>query len=125
MVQVDGVDARSRPHDHATRDADHGAVRGHVIDDHRTATDLAPMANSDVAQNGRADPDDHTVLDGRVTLASLLAGSAQCDALVEGDVVSHHRRLADNDAHAVVDEEAGAERGSGVNLDTREEARDL
>ena len=60
-----------------------------------------------------------------VPLAVLLAGAAERDALVERDVVADDRRLADDHAHAVVDEEALADGGAGVDLDAGEEARDL
>ena len=112
VVQVDGVDARALAHDDAAGNADHGAVRRHVVDDDRTAADLAAVTDGDVAEHGGTDAHDDAVLERRMALAGLLAGAAERDALVERDVVADDRRLADDDAHAVVDEEAVADGGA-------------
>ena len=48
-------------------------------------------------------------LDRRVALAGREAGAAERDALVERDVVADLGRLADHDAHAVVDEQPVAD----------------
>ncbi len=61
--------------------------------------------------------------DGRVTLAVLLAGAAERDALVEGYVVADDRSFTDDHAHAVIDEEAAADLRAGMNLDAGKEAR--
>jgi hypothetical protein len=69
--------------------------------------------------------DHHLVLQGGVALARLLAGAAEGHALVEHHPVADLGRLADHHAHAVIDEEAPADRGAGVDLDACEEAREL
>ena len=52
-----------------------------------------------------------------MTLAGLVAGAAERDALVEHAVVAHDGSLANNDAHGVVDKEALADLRGGMNLD--------
>ena len=58
-------------------------------------------------------------------LASLFAGAAQRDALVEGHVVADLGGFADDHAHAVIDEEAPADLGAGMDLDSGDPSRDL
>ena len=60
-----------------------------------------------------------------MALASLLAGAAQRHALVEHHVVADLGRLADDDAHAVVDEEALADLRAGVNLDAGDQTAEV
>ena len=59
---------------------------------------------------------------GRVALLAVGAGAAEGHALGEAAVVADHRGLADDDAHAVVDEQPLADAGAGVDLDAGEEA---
>ena len=54
-----------------------------------------------------------------MSLLSFGAGAAQCHALVEMTIVADLRRLADDDAHAVIDEQPFADLGAGVDLDPR------
>ena len=72
-----------------------------------------------------AGPDDHVVAHGGVPLARLLAGAAQGDALVDGDVLAHLGGLADDHPDAVVDEEALAQGGPRMDLDPGEEPPEL
>ena len=60
-----------------------------------------------------------------MALAPLAAGAAQGHALVEQHVVADFGGLADHDAGAVIDEEAAADGGAGVDFDLGEEAADL
>jgi hypothetical protein len=55
----------------------------------------------------------------------LEARAAECHALEQGDVLPDLGGLADDDAHAVVDEEAGPELGRGMDLDAGEEPGDV
>ena len=50
---------------------------------------------------------------GRVALAGLEPGAAQRDALIERHVVADFGRLADHDAHPVVDEQPVADCAAG------------
>ncbi len=51
--------------------------------------------------------------------------AAQRDAVIQGDVVAHLGRLANHHAHAVVNEEAFADLGAGMDFDAGEEAPDV
>jgi hypothetical protein len=57
--------------------------------------------------------------------ALLELGAAERDALVDGAVVADLRRLADDDTHAVVDEDTPADLRAGVDLDAGEETRQM
>ena len=52
-----------------------------------------------------------------MALAGVLAGAAQSDTVVDGAVVPDLTGLAEHDAHAVIDEQASADGGTGVDLD--------
>ena len=60
-----------------------------------------------------------------VALALVLAGAAQGDSVVDEAVVSHLGGLADDDAHAVVDDQPAADLGPGVDLDAGPEPAPL
>ena len=57
-----------------------------------------------------------------MAFALLLAGAAQCDPLIEGDVVAHDCRFTDHDAHSVVNKQAAPDLGSGVDFNASEQA---
>ena len=50
-------------------------------------------------------------------VAALRARAAERDSVQHGDVVAHHRRLADDDAGAVVDEDTLADPGGRMDVD--------
>ena len=60
-----------------------------------------------------------------MALAGVLAGAAEGDAVVDGAVVADLGGLADDDAHAVVDEQALADLRAGVYLDAGHMPRKL
>jgi hypothetical protein len=69
---------------------------------------------------------DHAAAQGRMTLGTLdQRGAAQGHALVDGAVVADLGHLANDHAHAVVDEDAPAKGGARVDLDARQPARDV
>ena len=57
-----------------------------------------------------------------MAFALFLTRPAEGDTLIEGHVVADDRRFSDDDAHAMVDEQAFADLGAGMDLDAREEA---
>src|SRR5947209_1263595 len=67
----------------------HGRLRWNVMDDNRIRADLRSVANGDRAEQLGPRPDRDVVLDGRMPLAGREPCAAECDALVEGDVVSY------------------------------------
>ena len=91
-----------------------------------TTTALAPMrlsSDGDRPQNLGPGTDGHPVANGRMTFPLIKTGSTEGDALVDGHVVTDLGCLADNHSVGVVDEDARAERGGGVDLDAREQSR--
>ena len=67
------------------------------------------------------------IADGRMALSGNARGrvrATQRDALVDGDVVPDLGRLTDH-GEAVVDEEVAADLRTGVDVDRRQEARDV
>ena len=106
--------------------ADHRGVGRHVGHDDRAGADAWRCSPTVMAPMSLA-PAPTTTLFPSVgwRFVALGAGAAQGHALVEVAVVADLRRLADDDAHAVVDEEALADLGAGVDLDAGEEAADV
>ena len=105
--------------------ADDGGVGGHVVEDDRAGADAGVFADGDVAEDVGVVADEDAVADGGVTLTVAFTGTAESDALIEGDVAADDGGFADDDAGGVVDEEAAAEQGSGVDVDAGEEAAEL
>ena len=62
--------------------------------------------------------DDDTVAQGGMALSAAQRGTAQGDAVIEGDIVTDDRGLADNHTAAMVDEQPLAYDGARMNLDT-------
>src|SRR5580692_7813994 len=86
---------------------------------------LDVIAYSDVAQNFCSSADHDFVADGGMTFAGFFAGSSEGHVLIHEDVVSDFAGFADDDAHAVIDEEAAADGGSGVNFNAGHGAGEL
>ena len=59
-----------------------------------------------------------------MALALFLARAAEGHALIEGYVVADNGRLADDDAHAVIDEQPFADLCARMDFNSREEAGD-
>src|SRR5262245_53646190 len=97
----------------------------YIFDDHRAAANFGAFADGDRPEHYRADADDNIVFERGMALAALLARAAERHALVERDPIADFARLADHHAHAVVDEEAPADRRAGMDLDAGEKAADL
>jgi hypothetical protein len=77
----------------------------------------------DIAENFGTGTDDDVFTEGGVALATLLAGAAEGDSLVDEGVVSDNGCFADDNAHAVVNKHALANGRAGVNFDAGQEAR--
>ena len=74
------------------------------------------MADLDIAENFRAGADQHAAADLRMAIPVLLAGAAERHALQDRDVVVDHRGLADHEAGGVIEEDAAADRGGGIDV---------
>ena len=82
---------------------------GGTLQHHRVRADAAVIAHGERAEHLGAGRDQHVVADGRVALAGVMAGAAERDPVVDRAVVSNLSGFANDDAHAVVDEQAAAD----------------
>src|SRR5579884_691820 len=126
-VQVTGpvAGAASVLNDNAAGHTHHRGIRWHVAQHNGVGADLRAGAHGEAAQHLGARANRHTVFNGRMALARLFASAAQGHALQDRDVVANLGRFADDHTGTVVDEQAGADLGSRVNLDLGQEAVDL
>ena len=92
-------------------------MRRHRLQHHAARTDAAIFADLDIAEHLGAHADQHAAADLRMTVADLLARTAQRHAMQHRHIVFHHSRLADHDAIGMVDEDALADHGGGMNID--------
>lgn len=94
---------------------------GDVAQHEGVRADERVVAYADGAEHAGADAEDDTVTDGGVPPGGPgirpPADAAQGDAVVEHHVVAEHGGLADHHTHAVVDEAAAPDDGTGVDLD--------
>ena len=107
--------------DNPRRNAGNGGIVRHIMQHHRPRRDTRAMADVNVAQNLGTCPDQHTIANFRVTIAVFFAGAAQSDTVVDGAVVPDLTGLTEHDAHAVINEQASADGGTGVDLDAGQE----
>jgi hypothetical protein len=77
---------------------------------------------SDVADDGRASPDDNAITYGWVALALGATLSSQGHPVVEQNVVTNNCGFANNDAHAMVNDQATTDLRGWVNFDASEHA---
>src|SRR6185437_16473621 len=89
----------------------------HVDEDDAAGADFGVPADLDIAEHLGAGREEDAVAHLGVAVAALLAGATERHLLEDLDVVADHRRLADDDAGAVVDEDAGADRHGGMDVD--------
>src|SRR5512135_3391387 len=107
------------------RDAGCGRAGWYILDHHRIGADFCTVANMDRAEHLGASPHHHTIAQRRMALAMLPGGAAQRHAVIHGHIVADLRRLADHHTHAMVDEEAPANRRARMDLDAGKPAREM
>ncbi len=127
---VEGVrrgrtDALTGDLDDARLDADNGGVGRNLLQHDGVRADAAVVADRKRAEHLCAGRNEHVVADGRVALAGVLAGTAERNTVVNRAVVADLGGLADDDAHAVVDEQALADLRAGMDLDAGHMPRKL
>src|SRR5690606_7390168 len=86
--------------------ADSRAMGRHVMQNHAARADAAVFADLDIAENLRAHADEYAAMDLGMPVAGLLARAAQRHGMKHRHVVTHHGRLADDDAGRMVNEDA-------------------
>lgn len=107
------------------RDADRNVVCRNVLGYHGVGADGTAFTDGDRAQDFRSRTDGDVVTQGWVALGLGEHLSTQGDTVVEHDAVANFGGFADDDAHAVVDEETTADRGTRVDLNAGQESGEL
>ena len=111
--------------DDPARNAHHGGPLGHVLHHHGIGPDASPLAHLNGAEHLGAGAYHHVVAQGGMALALLPGGPAQGDAVIERAVVPDLGGLADDHAHAVIDEETATDARSRMDLDAGQPARQM
>src|ERR1043165_2204865 len=111
--------------DDVARYADDGGVGRDVGDDDGTRANARVFADFDAADDLRSGADRDLVAKRGMALDALGTGAAEGDALVEHDVVADFGSFTDDHAHTVIDEEAAADDGAGMDFDAGEKAREV
>ena len=74
------------------------------------------FANLDVAEDGGTGADHHTLADLGMAIAGFLAAAAEGDVMEHRDVVPDLGRFTDDEAGCMIEEDAMAEFGAGMNV---------
>ena len=114
-VERRGVDGGLADHDGGH--AGHAGMGGDVLEDDGAGADLGAFADGDVAEDLGARADEHAGADLRVTVTAGLARAAEGDLMQERDVVGDDAGLAGDEASGVVEQDADAETGGGMDVD--------
>src|SRR5215510_3592489 len=122
LVEIDASHSRPIAKCYPSRHAHDNRVFRHLPYHHRAGADAAARADGKGADDLRPGSHHHVVGEGGMTLLPPVAGAPEGNALEQADVPPHLRGLADDHAHAVVDEEPRPQLGSRMDLDAREEA---
>ena len=114
MVQVDHAFFISRVDSHAVTgndtsgDAYYNGIGRYLLQYHAATADFRIIANLEGAQNFGTTGNNHVIANGMMALALFLARTAQGYALIEGNIAAQLGSFANNKAHTMVDEKAGA-----------------
>ena len=96
--------------------ANNYGVGGNFLQHHAAAADFGIVAHLEGAQNLGAAGNNHIIANGGMALALFLTRTAQGYALIEGNIAAKLGCFADNQAHAVVDKETGAQFSTGMDI---------
>src|SRR5215831_15004237 len=125
LVEIDAAHPGPVTECYPAGDAHDNRVFRHLPHYHRARADAASRADGEGADDLGARSHHHVVGEGGMTLLPLVAGATEGHPLKQAHVPPDLRRLANDHAHAVVDEEPGAQLGRGMDLDAREEAAEV
>src|SRR5690242_2100635 len=104
--------------DHSTWNANHGRPGCNFLHDDGVRADARALADGEAAEDLGTCTDNHARAKRRMAfLTAIERRAAERHALVNRAAVADLRRLADNDAHAVIDEHARANLRAGMDLD--------
>ena len=118
-VACHGTNSLSVHFHDSCRNSHSRAVIGDRTEHDRIRCDLDIVTDSKRTEYLCSRADQNIVPESRVTLALVLASTAERYALIQQAVVSHDRSLADDNAHSVVDEQPLSDSRSGVYLNSR------
>jgi hypothetical protein len=93
-------------------------ARGNISGHHSISADTSPCPHGDISEDSRTSANNHVIADGGVPFPILKSSGTQSDIVINHDVVTHHRRLANNDTHSVIDKEPSSDSCSRMDLDT-------
>jgi len=111
---------------HSGRHTHGSSIRWYVNEDDGAGANFGIIADRDRPKDDGPRTDRDAVSQGGMTASALhVALPAECDAMVKRTVVADYGGFTDNDTGSVVDEQAIADRGSGVNFDERPRPHDL
>src|SRR5919108_1968778 len=111
---------------HSRGDSDHRGTGWHFLDDNRVRADTRAVADGKAAEDLRPRANDHAGTERRMALGSRIKRrAAESHPLVNRAAIADFGGLADDHAHAVVDEDAGADLGAGMDLDPGKPAPDM
>lgn len=114
--------AMNRQHD-AAGNADHSGFGRNILGDHRVGTNAGVMADGDGTENLGAGADQHAISKSRMALAGIPGDPAEGHTVIKGHIVADLGGLADHHATAMIDEEAPANGGAGMDVDLADEPR--
>src|SRR5688572_3480028 len=108
VIEIDPTDhatvAEFRPH-HPGRNTDHGDVWRRALDHNRIGPDPRSPSYGDRSKNLCTGADHHAIFQAGMALARRPRGAAECDAVIERDVIADLGGLANHDAGTMIDEE--------------------
>lgn len=125
LVEVVGRHTLAVDLDHARLHADNRRVGRHLLQHDRIRADAAVIANVERTEHLCARRNKHIVANRRVALAGVVSGAAEGHAMVNRAIVTDLGGFADDNAHAVVNEQAAANGRARVDLDAGHMARKL
>jgi len=108
--------------DQFSGNTDHSSVVRHLMQDDGIGSDHGIVTNPEGAEQFGSCSDQDIVAQRRVALAFVFASSTQCDAMVNRAIVTDLSCFADDNPHAVVNEQTFADLGPGMDFDSGPEA---
>jgi hypothetical protein len=102
-----------------------GGVVGHVGNHHGSRADTNIVANADGADDACSGANRHSLTEGWVAFRSPRTGSTKRHALIQVAILPEHRSLANDNTHAVIDEQALPYSRTRVDLDAGKRSSDV
>lgn len=117
MLHIQGRDGHTLPVDNLGGDTNDGSALRDILQNKRTGANLGAIANCNIAQQGGAGAHQDAITQLGMTLAMLLARSAQGNVMQHGNVAADDGGLADHDAGGMIEKGTRADLSGGMNID--------